>query len=144
MLGQLPPKLEDLYRELHEKLLKTPAEANREVTINTFSWLLCAQRTLTSKEFLAALSITTRRQFNQLTKEHILELCSNMIVFDSTLDAFRFAHLSVREFLEKQPEYTKKATNALAAERCLLSVLNTVDNSTTRRFLSNYRQDSLC
>lgn len=46
-----------------------------------------------------------------------------MVVFDSTLDTFRFAHLSVSEFLEKLPEYTKEETNALAAKRCLLDVL---------------------
>ena len=142
-LGQLPQKLEDLYLELYEKLTKTSANADREVTINAFSWLLCAQRTLKSGEFLAALSMTPRRQFNLLTKEHILEMCSNMVVFDSTLDMFRFAHLSVREFLEKHPDFTIEATNALAAERCLLNVLNTVDNPATKRFVSKYRQDSL-
>ena len=141
-LGQLPQKLEDLYLELYEKLTKTSANADREVTINAFSWLLCAQRTLKSGEFLAALSMTPRRQFNLLTKEHILEMCSNMVVFDSALDTFRFAHLSVREFLEKRPEYTKEATNAVAAETYLLDVLSAVDNPTTKRFLSEYRQGS--
>ncbi|KAH6670150.1 hypothetical protein B0J14DRAFT_517196 [Halenospora varia] len=141
-LERLPPKLEELYLELYEELTKTSADADREVTINAFSWLLCAQRTLTSGEFLAALSTTPRRQFNQLTKEHILEMCSNMVVFDPTLDTFRFAHLSVREFLEKRPEYTRESTNALAAETCLLDVLSATDNPATRRFLSNYRQNS--
>ena len=125
-LRQLPSRLEDHYLELYEKLIKTSTNADREVIINAFSWLLCAQRTLTSGEFLAALSITTRRQSNQVTKEHILDMCSNMIVFDPTLDTFRFAHLSVREFLEKRPEYTKEATNALAAEKCLLNILSEV------------------
>ncbi|KAH6662692.1 hypothetical protein B0J14DRAFT_685218 [Halenospora varia] len=119
-LGRLPPKLEDLYLELYKKLTKTSADTDREVTINAFSWLLYAQRTLTSIKFLAALSTTPWRQFNQLTKEHILEMCSNMVVFDPTLDTFRFAHLSIREFLEKRPEYTREATNALAAKTCLL------------------------
>ena len=141
-LGQLPPNLEDLYLELYEKLTKTSANADREVTINAFSWLLCAQRKLTSREFLAAMSTTPRRQFRQLTKKHILEMCSNMVVFDSTLDTFRFAHLSVREFLEKRPEYTREATNALAAETCLLDVLSAADNPTTKRLLSKYGQYS--
>ena len=141
-LEQLPPKLEDLYLELYEKLTKTSANADREVAINAFSWLLCAQRTLTTGEFLAALSMTPRRHF-KLTKEHILELCSNMVVFDSTLDTFRFAHLSVREFLEKRPEYTRMAQNALAAETCLLNVLSAAENPTSRRLLYTYRQDSL-
>ncbi|KAH6665987.1 hypothetical protein B0J14DRAFT_678599 [Halenospora varia] len=102
-LGRLPPKLEDLYLELYEKLTKTLADTDRK-------------RTLTSGEFLAALSTTPRQHFNRLTKEHILEMCSNMVVFDPTLDTFRFAHLSVREFLENRPEYTRETTNALAAK----------------------------
>ncbi|KAH8653142.1 hypothetical protein BGZ60DRAFT_533332 [Tricladium varicosporioides] len=140
-LGQLPPKLEDLYLELYETLTKTSADTDREITIGTFSWLLCAQRTLTSAEFLAALSTTPRQQFNHLTKEHILEMCANMVVFDPALDTFRFAHLSVREFLEKRPEYTREAANALAAETCLLDVIRAAENPVKRKCLSNYKQD---
>ena len=139
-LGRLPKTLENLYLELYEKLTTTSADADREVTVNAFSWLLCAQRTLTSVEFLTALSTTPGRQFN-LTKEHVLEMCSNMIVFDSTLNTFRFAHLSVREFLEKRPEYTIVATNARAAEACLLDILGAANNPATRRLLSTYRQN---
>lgn len=139
-LGRLPPKLEDLYFELYEKLTKDSEEADREVTINAFSWLLCAQRRLTSAEFLAAVSTTPLRNFGRLTRDHVLEMCSNMIVFDSTLDTFRFAHLSVREFLEKRPEYTSTTTNSLAAGRCLLELLSVVHNPGTRRFLSEQGQ----
>ena len=122
-LRRLPPKLEDLYLELYEKLTKESADADREVTINALSWLLCAQRTLSSAEFLVALSVTAQRPFRRLTKEHVLQMCSNMIVLDSSLDTFRFAHLSVREFLEKRPEYSAAQTNSVAAERCLLELL---------------------
>ena len=136
-LGRLPPKLEDLYLEVYERLIEDAEEADREVTIHAFSWLLCAKRRLNTGEFLAALSLTPRRLFVQLTKEHVLEMCSNMIVFDATLDTFRFAHLSVREFLEKRPEYTSEITNSIAAERCLLELLGTVgNNSATQHFLS--------
>ena len=71
-LGRLPPKLEDLYLELYQKLTKNAADADREVTINAFSWLLCAQRTLSSTEFLDVLSVSTKRSFSKLNKEHVL------------------------------------------------------------------------
>ncbi|KAH8589487.1 hypothetical protein B0O99DRAFT_333678 [Bisporella sp. PMI_857] len=128
-LGQLPPKLEDFYLELYKRLTSSAADADREVTINAFSWLLCAQRTLAFSEFLAALLITLRRPVNRLTKEHILEICFNIVVFDSTLNIFRFAHLSVREFLEKRPEYSSKVTSTLAAEKCLLKIKRFTSNS---------------
>lgn len=70
-------------------------------------------------------------------------MCFNMIVFDPTLDTFRFVHLSMREFLKKRAKYIQKTTNALTAERCLLNILNAVDNLTTRRFFFKHEQDSL-
>jgi hypothetical protein len=139
-LGRLPSGLEDLYVELYEKLTKDSADADREVTINAFSWLLCAQRTLSSAEFLAALSVTAQRSFSNLTKEQVLEMCSNMVVLDSALDTFRFAHLSVREFLEKQPDYSAAKTNCVAAERCLLDLLSATDHPATRKSLSRHGQ----
>lgn len=122
-------------------MIGVPAEADRNVIMNAFSWLLCAQRTLSSVEFLAAVSTTPQRKFDQLTKDHILDLCSNMVLYDATLDVFRFTHLSVREFLEKRPEYTEEATNAIAAKTCLLSVLSAADNTATQNFLSGYIEE---
>ncbi|PVH75975.1 ankyrin [Cadophora sp. DSE1049] len=142
-LGRLPPKLEELYLELYQKIKATTANADREIATGALSWLLCAQRKLSSEEFLAALSYTARGQFGKLTIEQVLHLCSNLIIFDPTLDTFRFAHLSVREFLEKQQECTPAATNALAAETCLLNVLSVVDNPATQRFISSYRNGLL-
>ena len=146
-LRQLLLKLEDLYLELYEKLTKPSANANREVALKAFSWLLYAQRTMKSGEFLAVLSTTPRRQFNLLKKEHILKMCSNMVDFNLSLDTLRFVHLSVREFLEGRAEYAREAVvaaSALAAEIvCLLDVSSAADNPTTKRLLSKYEQDLL-
>ena len=45
------------------------------------------------------------------------------MVLDEELDTFRFAHLSVREFLETRPEYSSCHANALAAEACLFDMI---------------------
>ena len=142
-LGRLPPKLEELYLELYQKLKSTTANADREIATGTLTWLLCAQRKLSSEEFLAALSYTARGQFDKLTIEQVLHLCSNLVIYDPTLDTFRFAHLSVREFLENQPECSPGVANALAAETCLLHVLSFADNPATQRFISRYRHGLL-
>jgi hypothetical protein len=42
-----------------------------------------------------------------------------MVVLDSEQNVFRFAHLSVREYLEGRGSYTLFATHSLAFERCL-------------------------
>src|SRR6202023_959998 len=85
-LGRLPPKLEDLYLEIYEKFSKYPAEADRRITRNALAWLLCAQRKLSSVEFLDALSITPDGHFSPVSKGQVLDICCNFVVFDGTLD----------------------------------------------------------
>ncbi|KAK4182058.1 hypothetical protein QBC35DRAFT_468368, partial [Podospora australis] len=121
-IGRLPPTLEDLYQEYLVKLENYPADADRKYARHTLAWLLCARRTLKSDEFLTAVSIAVPSG-GHLTKEQLLSLCHNFVVFDQTLDTFRFAHLSVREFLEKQAAYASSLTNAWAAEACLLTLM---------------------
>ena len=62
-------------------------------------------------------------------------MCCNLVVFDTNLDTFRFAHLSVREFLEKQPDYVSSAINARAAETCLLSLINAAETPVAKSYL---------
>jgi hypothetical protein len=75
-------------------------------------------------EFLAAISIAPNEGFQPVSQNQVLETCNNFVVFDAQMDTFRFAHLSVREFLEKQPTYNAVSTNSLAAEICLLHVIS--------------------
>src|SRR5204863_1784612 len=56
-------------------------------------------------------------------KQQVLDMCCNFVILDEDLDVFRFAHLSVREFLEARGEYEKTIAHTLAAERCLVSCL---------------------
>ena len=137
-LGRLPPKLEDLYVELHEKISKYPAKADRRMARNIFVWLLCAQRRLNSAEFLSAVSMGPASRLCQLSKDQVLDICCNLVVFDTTLDTFRFAHLSVREFLERRQEYDRATTNSLAAETCLLGLMRVSPDPVVDMFLSQY------
>ena len=87
------------------------------------------------------MSLTGRSR--QVSRDQILDICCNLVVFDTTLDTFRFVHLSVREFLEKRQEYNSTITNSLAAEACLLGLVSAVYNPAVQMFLSQYRQYSL-
>jgi hypothetical protein len=51
--------------------------------------------------------------------EQVVAACRNLILHDKKLDTLRFAHLSVRDYLEKQPEFAASENEAVAAERCL-------------------------
>ncbi|KAF2204425.1 hypothetical protein GQ43DRAFT_493965, partial [Delitschia confertaspora ATCC 74209] len=113
-LGRLPPDLNTLYANIYDVLSTNPGEVQATIFRNTLSWLLCAQKTLRSTEFLAVISLTLQASKNEVavSKDIVLNICNNFIVFDSQLDTFRFAHLSVREFLELRQEYKRTATNA--------------------------------
>jgi hypothetical protein len=101
-LGRLPPDLYTLYGDIYDFLSKTPGEQGAMVFKNVLSWLLCAQRRLRAEELLVAVSVnpSDKTSNNSITKEDVLELCNNSVVFDGQLNTFRFAHLSVREFLK--------------------------------------------
>lgn len=136
-LGRIPPELEQLYQEIYDKnLLKYPGEVGRSIISNIMKWLLCAQRQMKSSEFCTAVVLNTIPA-EELTNEHVLDLCHNFVVFDDSLDVFRFAHASVREFLEKQNEYTAISCHLLAAETCLLQFIGLSDWSVAKAFLQH-------
>ena len=141
-LGRIPPKLEQLYQEIYEaNLLKYPGEFGQSIINNIMRWLLCAQRQMKASEFCTAIVLNTIPE-EELTKEHVLDLCHGFVVFDDSLDVFRFAHLSVREFLEKQDKYAAISCHLMAAETCLLQFIGSSNWSAAKVFLQhNYTLD---
>ena len=117
-LGRPPPKLTELYEDLYSRISNFQRDDLRAAT-NTFKWLLCAKRPLKTSQFLAAIAANSTGSFAGITKDSILNLCSNFVVLDTEQDVFRFPHLSVREYLETRSEYTAELSNSLAAESCL-------------------------
>nr|XP_036576344.1 ankyrin repeat protein [Colletotrichum truncatum]KAF6783069.1 ankyrin repeat protein [Colletotrichum truncatum] len=120
-LLRIPKTLEGLYQEILFKIENRDADADRNLARNAFIWLLCSREQLESDDFLAMVS---RKDGSSLaiSKDQLLDLCCNLVIFDTTLDAFRFSHLSVREFLENQYTYQTTTANAVAAEICLLNL----------------------
>lgn len=104
-------------------LTASPGKISQQIVDNVFKWLLCARRSLKFTELVTAVTINLSISPSELTTERVLELCRNFIVFDEGMDVFRFAHLSVQEFLERRPGFLKSSSHALAAEASLISVL---------------------
>jgi hypothetical protein len=117
-LGRLPKTLWESYDIIYQQI-KNAAPISRQVSENAMKWLLCAQRPLKPPEFIAALSIDSKGQYTPLEISQLLHMCCNMVVLDEKLKVFRFAHLSVREYLESREEYTEIETHTLVAERCV-------------------------
>ena len=82
-------------------------------------WLLCAQRPLKTAEFVAAVGVYSHDRSPTLREAEVLSICCNLVVLDSQQNVFRFAHLSVREYLESLEDYTPFMAHTLALERCL-------------------------
>ena len=133
-LGQLPPKLSQLYSTLYKNMLEQRGKIGPSIILNTFKWLLCSKRSIKSSEFLDALSSSSTTLGEVIRKELVLDLCSNFVVLDSELDVFRLAHLSVREFLENQQEFQPPSCHALAAETCLLALIRHSKTSAGAQF----------
>jgi len=65
-----------------------------------------------------------------------LNICCNLVVLDAELDVFRFAHLSVREFLEGMDNYSISEIHALAMERCIETLTVELDNNRSLDLIS--------
>ena len=79
---------------------------------------MCQQEPLNTEDLLLALQFC-RKGRTPISREVLLNLCANFVILDIELDVFRFAHLSVREFLEKKEEFDAASNHAVAAECCL-------------------------
>ncbi len=122
-LGRLPEDLSHTYAQIFEHVRKLGPQSH-VIAERSLKWLLCQARDFTEAEFLSAVSIGTERESVNLTKEKILFICGNLVVFDHELKVFRFAHLSVQEYLETQSNFTLGAAHALGAETSLLVCLH--------------------
>ena len=122
-LGRLPQDLADTYAQIFEHV-RSLGSQSRGIAERSLKWLLCQARELSEEEFVAAISIGSERESLNLTKETILFICGNLVMFDHELKVFRFAHLSVREYLETRSEFTLGAAHALGAEMSLFVCLH--------------------
>lgn len=101
-LGVLPESLEASYWEIYEKILAS-GDMAAKLAIFTFQWLLYAKETISIDAFaiIASVALTSDdcRDSDAITNTEILDVCANLVVARET--SFVFAHLSVREFLER-------------------------------------------
>ena len=136
-LGRLPPKLEQLYLEVYNNLISPQGEVGRSIIDNALKWLLRAKKELRASEFLIAIAANLNTSDGDVSVDNLLELCNNFVVYDESLDVFRFAHLSVREFLEKRPEFAEVSCYILAAECCLLQIIASSNCPNTEHLMSD-------
>ncbi|KAH8598885.1 hypothetical protein B0O99DRAFT_505861, partial [Bisporella sp. PMI_857] len=95
-LGTLPRNLTNSYDGVMSQIAKSE-EPNPMLASRVFRWLLCARTSLRAEAFTLAVSFDTSVV---LTKADLLSICCNLVIYDEFSDIYRFAHLSVKEYLE--------------------------------------------
>ncbi|KAK8221521.1 hypothetical protein IWZ01DRAFT_43965 [Phyllosticta capitalensis] len=116
-MSHLPRSLTASYDAVHDRVMAME-QTSRKVATSALQWLLCSRRTLNVQEFVAAVSRSDESSLH-LSPSRIPSCCCNLIVLDPNLDAFRFAHPSVRRYLESRPEYDAIRINSAVITRCL-------------------------
>ena len=117
-LGQLPASLREAYNDTYEIRLESYVEEQKSITISAFKLLLSLQTPLDHEEFRHALSFCSEDVIS-LSNDELIDLCCGFLTLDIEQNVYRFAHLSVREYLETKSEYGPERSHALAAQVCL-------------------------
>lgn len=112
-LHQLPATLFELYSGILGRIDRI-APRGRLLATKTLTWLLCAREPLQPSTLVEMLQSSGSE--DPLHVQDVLGLCGNLVVLDDSLDLFRFAHASVREYLESQPRFSLENTNSQAAQ----------------------------
>jgi hypothetical protein len=115
-LGRLPKELADIYAKIYEQVEEG---GDRQFAETALRWLLCSKTPLSTADFLGVVFTDTTEDSPPADAATLLEICCNLLVLDDVLHTFRFAHLSVREYLESRPEYVKIELHKPVAENCL-------------------------
>ena len=119
----LPAKtLNELYEE-DFALLSQTGQYSRGYATQVFSMLLCMQEALSPETLIQALAKMIPPQGEEMTITKMINICSNLVVWDSELNVLRFAHMSFQEFLETQEEFAQRNVHSVAATNCLDSCL---------------------
>ena len=116
-LARLPRSLAGMYSLTLENISQIE-ERGRTLAEAVLRWLLCTEDAGINVTIEACFKTTSAGR-KELFIADILDVCSTLVVYDEVSYTFRFAHLSVREFLESQPGYTLSEANMTFAERSL-------------------------
>ncbi|GLA57796.1 hypothetical protein AtubIFM55763_003038 [Aspergillus tubingensis] len=116
-ITSFPPTLIKSYEVIYKRI-QGLGKGPRTVALQSLRWLLCAKRKLSVSEFLAAVSKSPIGS-TSVSAGSIIDYCCNLIVIDHVADTFRFAHVTVREFLEALSNSSLLDADLTIAQRCL-------------------------
>lgn len=110
--------LEELYEAEFARISRSGQQALEYATV-VFSLLLCAQEILSPEALIQAMAAPLADCTESMTTTTLLEICSNLIVLDTDLNALRFSHVSFYEFLLTKEKFAPHNNHRVAALSCL-------------------------
>ncbi|KAI0902839.1 hypothetical protein F4823DRAFT_637780 [Ustulina deusta] len=129
-IGKLPPDLKTTYDGIYAGI-QARHEHDRALADNAFKWVMCAGKPLYSDELLEALRLDSEKDTFELsesiTESKLLHLCNNLLVIDSQRKVWRFSHLSVAEYFEKN-HWSRPKAHSDSAKVCLKLLIETYNN----------------
>jgi len=106
-LKALPETLAAAYGEIYNRICNQGHLAS-QLALNAFRWVQCSYEPLRSETLLDAVTVEVdgsgkfSRNGEGIRSTDLLKVCQNLLILDERLNVFRFAHLSVQEYLETQ------------------------------------------
>lgn len=125
-LGKLPQTLEKSYAEIYDRVMSEKG-SGPQLAKRALMWVMCSCRPFSPNELAAVVSLQTPGFMRyELDMDVLFGLCHNLLAYDRQLNVVRFAHLSVREFFEKN-HFNMVDIHSIAAEFCLSILTNPVN-----------------
>lgn len=113
--NKLPEDLDQLYQESLNYIFQAGTIA-RDTAVKVFFWILHMKEPLTPSALLAAIS-NAQSPILQLTQ--LMAICANLVVVNKECNVIRFAHQSVKEFLEGHESFTGAVAHNFLASTCI-------------------------
>jgi hypothetical protein len=104
--------------EIYNRIISSQGTVSRQIAQNVFSLLLRLRLDLKPKAFLELVQL----DYSLVTVSEMLDICCNLVILDETIDIIRFAHLSVREFLQNLPDYSAQRAHSIVSLCCLRQI----------------------
>ncbi|KAI5796206.1 hypothetical protein FPQ18DRAFT_423767 [Pyronema domesticum] len=122
-LQTLPDTLTTAYDDIYKRIISQKGDAP-QLALNAFRWIQCSYEPLWAETLLDTITVEVGRsgEFSRkapIKANDLLTTCQNLLILDERLNVFRFAHLSVEEYLETKPELSKASSHTEIAKGCL-------------------------
>lgn len=127
-LGALPDTLANTYTEIYKRIMSQRG-ASPELAKRALMWVMCSCRPFSPDDLATA--VLFGFPASGLDARSVFKICHNLLTFDRQLNAVRFAHLSVREFLE-QNKFTTTEAHIMASEACVSQMMEPTSFSDIR------------